>query len=180
MGHNVNLIDIILLICLIPALFGGVKSGFIKQVAALVALLAGIWAGWHFSTLFAESVNIWSDTNRILVKIISFAAVFLIVVFFVNLIGHSIHGIVNLVMLGWLDKLLGVIFAIVKYGFILSMLIYFIESINNLYSFLPRETLDSSRLYGFISSLAPTLFPFIDKLMESGKEVGESVAYAIF
>ncbi len=161
-----NLIDIILLICFIPALFGGIKSGFIKQVAALAALLIGIWAGWQFSSFFAESVNIWSDTNKILVKIISFAAVFLIVVFVINLIGHAIHGILNLVMLGWLDKLLGVLFSIVKYGFILSMIIFFMESLNSLYPFLPQQTLDSSKLYGFISSIAPTIFPFIKSLIE--------------
>jgi len=172
MGASITVVDIILLICFIPAIIGGIKTGFVKQVAALAALILGAWAAWYFSDFFAHNVNIWLETNRVLTQIIAFAGVFLIVILFINMIGHAIHALVNLVLLGWLDKLLGVVFAFLKYAFIISMVIYFLESINDLYSFLPVETISQSKLYGVISSFAPTILPFIEKLHETGKEVG--------
>jgi len=172
MGSSINAVDIILLICFIPAVIGGIKRGFVKQVASLVALILGVWAAWYFSDFFAHNVNIWLETNKVLTQIIAFAAVFLIVILFINMIGHTIHALVNLVLLGWLDKLLGVLFAFLKYAFIVSMVIFFLESLNELYSFLPTDIISQSKLYGILSSIAPAIFPFIEKLHETGKEVG--------
>lgn len=39
-----NILDIILLLCLIPALFSGLKKGFIAQVIAIIALVLGSFA----------------------------------------------------------------------------------------------------------------------------------------
>jgi membrane protein required for colicin V production len=180
MGSSISAVDIILLLCFIPAVIGGIKTGFIKQVAALAALILGAWAAWYFSDFFAHNVNIWLETNRVLTQIIAFAAVFLVVILFVNMIGHAIHALINLVLLGWLDKLLGVFFAFLKYAFVLSMVIFLMESLNDLYPFLPMDTISQSKLYGVISSIAPTIFPFIEKLHETGKEVGTMLSYIQF
>ncbi len=175
-----NAVDIVMLLCFIPAVFGGIKRGFIKQVVALIALLLGVWAAWYFSSFFAENVNIWLETNRILTQIIAFAAVFLAVVLVVNLIGHAVHALINVVLLGWLDKILGVIFAFLKYAFIFSVIIYLAESLNELYHFLPHETLADSVLYKMISKIAPAIFPFIEKLHETSKEVGTMLSLVRF
>jgi len=175
-----NAVDIVMLLCFIPAVFGGIKRGFIKQAVALIALLLGVWAAWYFSSFFAENVNIWLKTNRILTQIIAFAAVFLVVILVVNMVGHAIHALINVVLLGWLDKILGVIFAFLKYAFIFSVIIYLAESLNELYHFLPQETLTESALYKMISKIAPAIFPFIEKLHETGKEVGTMLSLVRF
>ena len=68
-------------------------------------------------------------------------------------------------LLGWLDKLAGIIFALIKYAFIFSILIYLLESLNELFKFLPKETLDNSVLYGYLSKVAPVVFPYLKNLV---------------
>ena len=76
-----------------------------------------------------------------------------------------IAGAFKLALLGWLDKLLGVVFAIIKYAFIISVIIYLLNSLDNLFEFLPKETLEKSRLYAFVSKVAPAIFPYLKNLV---------------
>jgi membrane protein required for colicin V production len=164
MNTTIDAVDVFFLICFIPAVIGGLMNGLVRQVASLVALILGIWAGWHFSSLVAQGIQVFIKNNDSLVNIISFAIVFIIVLILVNMIGRGLSKIVQLALLGWLDKLLGVIFGIVKYTFVLSVLIYFINSLNDLYSFIPDDLFSGSRLFPILEKIAPSVFPYLEKL----------------
>lgn len=167
MGYNFNPVDIAIMVILIPALIGGIRKGFIRQVAALGALILGIWAGWHFSSLLSGWIKPLFGSESNLIDILSFALIFVGVLILVNLIGRAVAGIVKLALLGWLDRILGVLFAIVKYAFVLSIFIHILNSLDKLYHFLPAEKLAESRLYDFVSSIAPAVFPYLQNLQES-------------
>jgi membrane protein required for colicin V production len=164
MDTTVDAVDIFFLICFIPAVIGGLMNGLVRQVASLLALVLGIWAGWHFSSLVAQGITIFIKDNDSLVNIISFAIVFIVVLILVNMIGRGLSKIVQLALLGWLDKLLGVIFGIVKYAFVLSVLIYFVNSLNDLYSFIPDDFFSGSKLFPILEKIAPSVFPYLEEL----------------
>ena len=44
-----NVIDIILLICFVPAVIMGLRKGFIAQVIAIISIILGIWLSFQFS-----------------------------------------------------------------------------------------------------------------------------------
>jgi len=104
------------------------------------------------------------NVEQIILYIISFTIIFIGVLILVNLAGRAIEGLVKLVLLGWLDKLAGIIFALIKYAFIFSILIYLIESLDELFKFLPRETLQNSVLYGYLSKIAPVVITYLKNL----------------
>lgn len=160
-----NPADIIILLCFIPAVIGGLMKGFIRQAAGVAALILGIWGGYHFSALLSDKIKVWIHTDPQWLNIISFAIIFIGVLILVNLAGKLIAGVFKLALLGWLDKLLGVVFAIIKYAFILSVVIYLLNSLDNLFEFLPKETLEKSRLYAFVSKVAPAIFPYLKNLV---------------
>lgn len=160
-----NAADIVLLLCFIPAIFGGLIKGFVRQAAGLAALLLGIWAGYHFSELLSTKLNTWIDTSPQWMNTISFAIIFIVVLLIVTLIGRLSEKVVKLVLLGWLDKLLGLFFALVKTAFILSIIIFLLASMDSLIPFLPHETLENSKIYTFLASLAPKFFPFIKNIV---------------
>ncbi|MEA4867733.1 hypothetical protein SDC9_92645 [bioreactor metagenome] len=164
MGTLLNNVDILILLCFIPAVIGGIMSGLVRQLASILALVLGIWAGWHFSSLLSDGIKIWFKTENELLDIISFGIIFIAVIFAVNIIGKALSGVIKMVLLGWLDKLLGVIFAILKYSFIFSIIIYLLNSLDNLYPFLPHEMLAESTIYPIIKDLAPFLFPYLQKV----------------
>jgi membrane protein required for colicin V production len=162
---SLNTADIIILVCLIPALFAGFMKGFVRQAAAVLALILGVWAGYLFSDFLSSKLISWIDADQNILNIISFAAIFIGVLILVNLAGRAAEGIVKMVLLGWLDKLTGIFFALVKYAFIFSVIVYLLESLDAILEFLPRETLDSSVLYGYLSKIAPAIFPYLKNLV---------------
>lgn len=164
MGTSFSIVDLIMLVLFVPAVFGGIKKGFIKQIAGLAALILGIWAGFHFSYFLSGKLNIWLDSISSFVNILSFALIFFAVLILVSLIGEFVSGLIKLVLLGWLDKILGIIFAVIKTACIISIVIYILNSFDHLWNFLPNEELAKSWLYTIIEQLAPKLFPYLSKL----------------
>jgi membrane protein required for colicin V production len=78
--------------------------------------------------------------------------------------GRAAEGIIKITLLTWVDRLLGVIFAILKTAFILSLIFYLLNSINGLWDFLPKEKFADSHIYHFVSRIAPAVFPYIRNL----------------
>lgn len=164
MGTSLIIVDLILLILFVPAIIGGIRKGFIQQLAGLIALILGIWAGYHFSYFLSGKLNIWLHSASSLVNILSFALIFIAVLIIVSLIGQFVSGVVKLAFLGWLDKILGIIFSIIKTAFILSIVIYILNSLDSLWSFLPKEDLAKSGFYSIIEQIAPKIFPYLKEL----------------
>ena len=161
---SLNVIDVILLICFIPAIIGGIRKGFVRQAAALAALVIGIWAGLRFSFFISDTLRGWMDTSNTIIDIISFTIIFVLVILAVTLVGRLIEGVVKIILLGWLNKLLGVLFAIIKYTLIFSVIICLISALDSLYGFLPDDLLGQSKLYAVVKSFAPKVFPYIQQM----------------
>jgi len=164
MGTSFSLADLIMLVLFVPAVISGISKGFIRQIAGLLALMLGIWAGYHFSYFLSDKMNIWLNSISSFVNILSFALIFGLVLLGVSLIGQLISGLIKLALLGWLDKILGIFFATIKAAFILSVFIYILNSLDALWSFLPKEYLAKSGLYSIIEQIAPTVFPYLKEL----------------
>ena len=67
-------------------------------------------------------------------------------------------------MLGWIDKLLGVLFAVLKTALILSVIIYILNSLDHYLDFLPDWTISQSKFYLFLQDIAPRIFPYFRDL----------------
>ncbi|MBR1871725.1 MAG: CvpA family protein [Bacteroidales bacterium] len=164
-----NTVDIILLICLVPAVVQGFIKGFISQVAALLGLILGVWASFHFS----EAVSAWllpymGETSPQVVKILAFAVILIVVILLLYLAGKALKGVIKLVLLGWLDKLLGIVFSLAKAVLIIGLLIMAFEAVNSALSLVSQEVLNSSVLYPALKSVTDTVFPYLKQLTLNG------------
>lgn len=160
-----SIIDIIILLFLIPALISGLRKGFISQVTAIISLVLGAWLSCRFATLLGQWASGWIEADIRILNIVAFIVIFIMVVIGLHIIGKLIEGIIKLVMLGWLNKLLGVLFAILKWGLVISLLVMFFDSLNSNLELVPKEKLDESVLYNPINSIGGTIFPYLKSLI---------------
>lgn len=161
---HLNIIDIIILALFIPAIWVGISKGLVRQIAGLAALILGVWGAYYFSDFVANKLKPFLDVDQSTLSLISFIGVFLIILIAVILIGRAAEGIIKITLLTWIDRLLGIFFSILKTAFILSLIIYLLNSINEIWDFLPKEKLSNSEVYKFISRIAPSVFPYIKNL----------------
>ena len=160
-----NIIDIIILVCCVPALFHGFSKGFVSQAISLVALVLGVWLSFKFSAPLGNWLKTFADLPGAILHIIAFALILVIVMLVLMLIGKAIEKVLKVAMLGWLNKLLGIVFALLKTVLVIGLVIILFDAIYNLIPFVSSKTLDDSVLYNPIKSIANTVFPFLKELI---------------
>ncbi len=148
----------------IPAIISGLIKGFVEQAASLLAVLAGIWAAYSFSDILSPYFKDWFGTESSMVNLLSFIVIFIVVLILGRLVGKLASKLMEIAMLGWIDKLLGVVFAILKTALILSILIYILNSLDHYFDFLPKWTISQSKFYLFLQDIAPSIFPYFREL----------------
>ena len=165
LGQYMNILDAIILICLIPAIFQGIRKGFISQVISIISLIAGIWA----SARFADVVTLWASkhitASEQVLKLIAFAIILIVVFILLGLIGRLLESILKFAFLGWLNKLAGVIFSLLKASLILGLIIIAFSSLNNTFELVKPEVLADSTLYKPLKEIADAVFPYIKNML---------------
>lgn len=160
-----HILDLILLICLVPAAIQGFSKGFITQLIGFVAVLVGAWVSYHFSGLVSDLLKTWFEFSPAVLQIISFVLLFIVVVFVLNLIGKALKAILKFAMLGWADKLLGVVLSLLVTCLVLGLLIILFNTINTKFELVSEEVLSQSILYGPLRDIAYTVFPYFKELL---------------
>lgn len=151
-----NYIDIILLIPIIWFAYQGFKRGFVVELASLVALILGIYAALYFSGYAVAFLQNNFNIDPDYVPVIAFIITFIIVVVIVHFAGKLLEKIINLVAMGFLNKLAGGIFGVLKAAVFLSILILIINHFSD--DLISNEKKKGSMLYPPVEAIAPTLW----------------------
>lgn len=159
-----GIIDIVLVCCFLPALYFGIKNGFVKQAVAALVIYLGITLSLKFSGKVSAWISGFITLPEFWLKLISFIIIFIVVAIVLNLISKLLEKVIKVTMLGWLNRLLGVAVAICIFGFIISVLVYLVDSANNLIEFIPKEKIAESKIYPFLLNFAKTFFPHLKQL----------------
>ena len=162
-----NILDIIILICLIPALIQGLIKGFISQAIAIISLIAGVWASARFAGVVCEWLSQYISGSEQVLRIAAFALIFILVIAVLSLIGKILDKIIQIVMLGWLNKLLGGVFAILKWVLIMSLIVVAFNSINQTFNIVKPNVLAESQLHPVLTEIANTVFPYLKSLLKA-------------
>ena len=160
-----NFIDITTLLCCVPAIFRGLSKGFIAQAAALVALVLGAWMSFHFSSTVVEWIRPAMDVSPAILQVIAFTLILVAVFLALTLAGKALEGLVKVVMLGWLNKLLGVAFSLLKVILAIGLVILLIDTVTHALEIDCSKTTAESLLYNPIKSFADVFFPYIKELI---------------
>ncbi|SHF97635.1 membrane protein required for colicin V production [Flavobacterium segetis] len=162
--------DIILCALLVFAFYKGVVNGLFIELASLISLILGIYFAIKFSSFMKEILNGFVKWNPNTVQVVAFALTFIIVVIAINLLGKFLTGIANFAFLGWLNKIGGGFFRVLKTILILSIVFSIFEKINYNNFLAKKETLDNSIFYNPIQKIAAYVFPSIKKGYEEMKK----------
>lgn len=160
-----NILDVILLVCFIPAIISGLRKGFIAQVVAIISIVLGVWLSVKSATLVGSWISQWIEASPQLINIISFAIIFIAVAVLLFTIGKLIEATIKIIMLGWLNKLLGVLFSMLKCILIIGFLIIVFEAINDTFGLVPESYLSESLLYAPFRDIADSVFPLFKELL---------------
>ena len=153
-----NIFDIVVLVLLGIAAVTGFFKGLITMLTSLVAILLGAWLTMKFSYITGGFLQTHFNFNEQYVTVASFVITFLIVVVCVHLLGKSISSLVKAISLGWADKILGVVFSVLRSAFIISAIVSALNSFGPSSSIFSEEMKEESVLFNKIAPIAPFVF----------------------
>ena len=155
------IIDIIVAIILILAVIKGYRQGLIVALFSAIAFIIGLAAALKLSAVVADHLGKAVKVSDKWLPIISFAIVFLIVVLLVRLGAKFIQKTVELAMLGWLNRLGGILLYAGLYILIFSILIFYADQLG----FIKPETKNASVTYNYIQPWGPQLMDGLGKII---------------
>lgn len=159
---TINLIDFIFLLPILFFAWSGYKKGFIIEAATLGALILGLYFAIYFSDIAGELLNKTFNIEEKYMGALSFVVTFIIVVFGVIAIGKALEKIVDILFLGFLNKMAGAVFGIIKGALFISILILafsYFDLENKVFS---KEAREKSLFYEPVKSIAPALASWLN------------------
>lgn len=154
-------IDIIFAIIMVFALYRGYTRGLIVALFSLVAVILGLAAALKLSAVTALYVQQHWDMHSRWVPVLCFICLFLGVILLVRLGAGMLQKLVEMVMLGWLNKLGGILLYSVIFIIIYSVMLWMA---NQVY-WLSPETKLQSVVYPYIENIGPWVLDHIGQVI---------------
>ena len=159
-----NFIDIIICIPLLWGLYKGFSKGLIIEAASIIAFGLAVCGGIKFSDILSSFFHNSLEWTSKYIPIISFAVIFLGILVLIYSVAKLLERFIKAGGLSFLNKISGAAFGVLKFGLILSVLIFVLEAIEKNIRLIPAETKQKSLLYEPVGKIAPIIIP---GLMES-------------
>ena len=160
-------IDVIFYLIMILAVFKGFSKGFILGVFSFFAFIIGLAAALKLSALVAGYLETSTGTSGKWLPVLSFILVFTLVVLLVNIGARVLKKTISFAMLGWADKLGGIILYLIIYTMIFSIILFFGEKT----SLISQTSIDHSSVFKYVSPWGPKIIDNLGKVIPFFKDM---------
>ncbi len=156
-----NPFDIFIIVILVFCLIRGIFRGIVKEISSIVGVLGGFYAAYTYYPIVGDLIASWI-TNRAYLNVVSFTLIFVCVLIAISILGVIIKYLMNIAFLGWIDRVSGAVFALIK-G-ILIVCVMFIA----LTAFLPKGSpvISNSVLSPYVALVSETMAKLVSKDMK--------------
>lgn len=161
------IIDVLFLITIALAVFKGWSKGLIAGVFSLAALVLGAAAALKLSAQFSLYLQTETGHPSPLWPVVAFVLIFIVVAIVVKLLAAVINKIFQAIMLGWLNRLAGIVFYALAYIILFSIGLWFANQMN----LLSPDLKESSKVYNRIMPLGPVVISKIAEWMPWFKDL---------
>ncbi len=155
------MIDIVFAILMVVACIKGYQKGLIIALFSIIAFIIGLAAALKLSSVMAVWLSGTLNVGAKWLPFLSFIIIFFIVVLLVRLGGRLIEKTFKMVLLGWVNRLGGIVFYAVLYIIFLSVFLFYAEKVH----LIEPAAIASSKSYSFVQPWAPIVVDNFGKLI---------------
>ncbi|WP_396160461.1 CvpA family protein [Flavobacterium sp.] len=163
-------IDIVFAVLLGYSIYNGLKNGLFVEIASFSSLVVGIFVAIKLSHIVRLALEEKIKTNPKYIEIIAFATTFILVLIAIHLLAKFFTSIASFAYLGWLNKLGGAVFSMLKTILMLGVLLNLLQKINSNSVLVKEETLNKSLFYKPVQEVSKFMSPNLEKWYDEVKE----------
>lgn len=161
------ILDLVFAVILVLAVIKGYQRGLVVGLFSLVAVIIGLAAAMKLSAVVAGYIGDAVKVSDEWLPIISFVLVFILVVILIRLGANAIERTVEVVLLGWLNRLGGILLYAVIYTIVFSVLVFYAVQVD----LLQPATIEKSVTYPFIQPWGPKVINGIGSVIPIFKDM---------
>lgn len=133
---SINWLDIVLVLPLVLGLVRGLMRGLISEVIAIAVVILGVFG----SRVWAPPFSAWllgqfAWPNQVC-DVVAYMLVFLAIAIVLSIAAHWINKLIRAIHLGWINRVFGGVFGILKYGIIVLIAVFVLDRTNQAYHWL--------------------------------------------
>ncbi|MBQ6911460.1 MAG: CvpA family protein [Bacteroidales bacterium] len=160
-----NTLDIVILLLFIPGIIRGLSKGFLEQAISLVGVVLSVYLAYHFSDFACNIIKQYITVSETVLNVIGFAVVLVVVLLLVMLLSKLVTKVAEMASLGWLNKVLGIVFALGTTALVIAILIILFDTVNVKFELVKSNILQDSVLYGHLKDFGYFVFPYLKQLL---------------
>jgi membrane protein required for colicin V production len=154
-------IDFISVALIILSIVKGLRKGLVVAVFSLLAFVIGLAAALKLSAVVAEYLGANTSISQKWLPMLAFLIIFFLVALLVRLGARAIERVMRMTMLGWLNRLGGVVFYLLLYFLVYSIILFYATKLH----IIKPETIQTSTTYPIIYPMAPIVMDAIGQVV---------------
>lgn len=160
-------------ILLIIGLYQGIKNGLFVEIASIISFILGVFIAIKFSYIVKSFLEDFVSWNPQTVQITSFVITLILVVIGVHLLAKIFTKIASFAFLGWINKLAGGVFSVIKTALLIGIVLNLVQKINLDNQLISEEKQDNSIFYRPILDTTAFIMPMVTNWIEDVKAIYE-------
>ena len=160
-----NTLDIVILLLFIPGIVRGLSKGFLEQAISLVGVILSAYLAYKFSGFACDILRNYITVSETVLHVIGFATVLVLVLLLVMLLSKLVTKMAEMASLGWLNKVLGIAFALCTTALVIAIIIILFDTVNVKFELVKSPVLQESVLYGHLKDFGYFVFPYLKQLL---------------
>ena len=165
------LIDLVYIILIVVAVFKGYSKGFVVAIFSFLAIFIGLAAALKLSATVAVWLGKSTNLGERLLPVISFALVFIGVAVITRIVAKLIEKTLQIALLGFVNRLGGVLLYAILYTIIFSIILFFADKIDIIKS----DTKASSYTYHYTQPWGPKAISLFSEVIPFFKHTFEQL-----
>jgi membrane protein required for colicin V production len=155
------LIDLIFLILVVIALIKGYRKGLVLASFSFVGIFLGLAAAVKFSSLVARWLKEYTHIAFGWLPFLAFLIILIAVWILVRIGSKLIETSLELVMLGWLNRLAGILLYVLLYACIFSVVLFYADKLHLIKPYM----ISDSKSYAYIQPIGPKFMALFEKVL---------------
>ena len=172
-----HVIDIIILILIGVGVIQGLMKGSMKELAAIVGFVAGLLLARALFGTVAEQLAPALRTSITVAQILSFILIWVAVPIGCSLIASVLTKALDVVNLGWLNRLAGALLGAAKMMLLAGIGIYVLEYIDPKSEMVSKTTKKASVLYTPMKEFVDQCLPVVKDVTDDIKDVTDKINF---
>lgn len=163
-------LDILIFLPLLIGLIRGLMRGVIIELSAILSLIFGYIGARFLGAMFSAWLLQQFTWPEAVCSVVAYVLLFVGITIVINIIARLLSKLFKAVNLGWVNRLFGALFGIIKWGLIMLCIVLCLHRLDDNFHFLQEDLKRQSVVYSAATPLSERMWSKIKQQVTSFRQ----------